>query len=301
MSSPSRHATPSEQANKPTSPNHLHHRERVAPVKPIVRRTSSSASEMDAAASGNHASTSRSAADDDEGGKRHSIPAVKALPYRPREARRNLVAFWMLGLLNNSSYVVMLASAKHIEAGGVGLVYLAAVLPGLLLKLSAAFWFHRAPYAVRALMVAFAMLGAFTLVAEASKRGSLTVGTVLCCRHGLQHSTATGAHSQHTLEDSKVSPRRARLTPTRRGGGLLLLVEASRGSCWGWRCARCKADWASPPSWRSAAATPTLAPASPPGPAGRDSPASSGTLWAMIVERRTGRRAAVGRQRLGRL
>ena len=189
MPSPSTRETSTSEQDTPASPpnTHLHQRERVSPGKPIARRTSSSANDMDAAAaaSHNHASTSSSSAldDDDEGGKRHHhpIPPVRALPYRPREARRNLVAFWLLGLLNNSSYVVMLASAKHIEAGGVGLVYLAAVLPGLVLKLSAAFWFHRTPYAVRAVMVAVCMLAAYSLVAEASKRSSLSV-RALCCR-----------------------------------------------------------------------------------------------------------------------
>lgn len=73
------------------------------------------------------------------------------------------------------SYVIMLASAKHVASGGVGLVYLAAVLPGLLLKLSATFWFHRAPYALRAVAAAVIMAAAFTLVAEASRARSLTV------------------------------------------------------------------------------------------------------------------------------
>lgn len=56
------------------------------------------------------------------------------------ERRRNLAAFWLLGLLNNISYVILLAGAAEISAGGVGLVFLADIAPTFLVKLTAPYW-----------------------------------------------------------------------------------------------------------------------------------------------------------------
>ena len=58
--------------------------------------------------------------------------------------RRNLLAFWLLGLLNNAPYVVMIAGAKEIEPAAVGLVYFCAIAPVFVVKLSGPYW--RAPH-----------------------------------------------------------------------------------------------------------------------------------------------------------
>lgn len=57
-----------------------------------------------------------------------------------RERRRNLAAFWLLGLLNNLPYVILLAGATEISAGGVGLVFLADIAPTFVVKLTAPYW-----------------------------------------------------------------------------------------------------------------------------------------------------------------
>ena len=57
-----------------------------------------------------------------------------------RQSRRNLAAFWLLGLLNNYSYVFMNAAAQSISDGGVGLVYLANIAPTMLIKLTVLGW-----------------------------------------------------------------------------------------------------------------------------------------------------------------
>ncbi|CAM9788942.1 unnamed protein product [Pylaiella littoralis] len=62
---------------------------------------------------------------------------------------RNDSAFWLLGLINNSSYVIMMAVAKEIAPGAVGIVFLADVAPTLLIKVTAPYWFHLVPYSVR--------------------------------------------------------------------------------------------------------------------------------------------------------
>ena len=68
--------------------------------------------------------------DEDEEGERR----------RTRTATRNNLAFWLLGLINNSSYVIMMAVAKEIAPGAVGVVFLAGVAPSMLIKLSAPYW-----------------------------------------------------------------------------------------------------------------------------------------------------------------
>lgn len=55
-------------------------------------------------------------------------------------AVRNNLAFWFLGLLNNTSYVVMMAFAKDILPGAVGIVFLVNIFPTMLLKVSAPYW-----------------------------------------------------------------------------------------------------------------------------------------------------------------
>jgi hypothetical protein len=79
-------------------------------------------------------------------------------------ALRDGTAFWLLGLANNSGYVIMLACANEISNGGVGTVYLAAVLPALAIKLTAPYWFSRTPYSARAAAVALLALAAFLCV-----------------------------------------------------------------------------------------------------------------------------------------
>lgn len=57
-----------------------------------------------------------------------------------RASLRNTVAFWLLGLINNSGYVIMMAVAKDIAPGAVGVVFLADIAPTLLVQLSAPYW-----------------------------------------------------------------------------------------------------------------------------------------------------------------
>lgn len=57
-----------------------------------------------------------------------------------RKAVRNDAAFWLLGLINNSTYVIMMAVAKEIAPDAVGVVFLADVAPTMLVKVSAPYW-----------------------------------------------------------------------------------------------------------------------------------------------------------------
>lgn len=52
----------------------------------------------------------------------------------PSDLRRGIIGFFLLGLANNSPYTIALAAANELAEGAVGSVFLAAVLPSLLLK-----------------------------------------------------------------------------------------------------------------------------------------------------------------------
>ena len=82
-------------------------------------------------------------------------------------------AFWMLGLLNNASYVIMIACAKNISEGGTGLVFLANVVPSLGIKLSSPWWFDRVGYNTRMILATLCMVLSFFLIATASSSHSI--------------------------------------------------------------------------------------------------------------------------------
>jgi hypothetical protein len=58
-------------------------------------------------------------------------------------------AFWILGLLNDASYVIMIACAKNVSQGGTGLVFLANVVPSLGVKVSSPWWFDQVGHDAR--------------------------------------------------------------------------------------------------------------------------------------------------------
>lgn len=73
----------------------------------------------------------------------------------------DFIVWVLLGLLNNMPYVIMLASAKYISEGGTSIVYLTNTLPGLLVKLSAPYWFDTVSYQSRLRSAAMIMGVAF--------------------------------------------------------------------------------------------------------------------------------------------
>ncbi|XP_030884689.1 battenin-like [Leptonychotes weddellii] len=118
---------------------------------------------------------------------------------------RNMMGFWLLGLCNNFSYVVMLSAAhdilSHQRASGnqshvdpdppptphnsssrfdcnsvsTAAVLLADILPTLVIKLLAPLGLHLLPYSPRVLVSGVCAAGSFILVAF-----SHSVGTSLC-------------------------------------------------------------------------------------------------------------------------
>ena len=80
------------------------------------------------------------------------------------QRHRTTISFWLLGLLNNTAYVVMNAGAKEITPCLVGLVYVANVVPSLLVKLTLPFWQHRVGYFTRLAVATTLMFVSFFVV-----------------------------------------------------------------------------------------------------------------------------------------
>jgi hypothetical protein len=71
---------------------------------------------------------------------------------------RNLVAFAILGLLNNIVFSISNASAGTVLPGAVGLVYIINTAPGLLIKLVAPLWITYGSYNVKIALVGLSLL-----------------------------------------------------------------------------------------------------------------------------------------------
>jgi battenin len=91
-----------------------------------------------------------------------------------------VLAFGVSGWLNNCAYVIMLATAKYMSEGGVAAVYIANILPGLAVQVSAPYWFDTVSYQTRIRWAAIAMGLAFVMTAYFSHRsGVLPTNVVL--------------------------------------------------------------------------------------------------------------------------
>ena len=96
-------------------------------------------------------------------------PSTPAVNDRKRNAsrycKRDFVAFFIIGIINNSTYVIMNAGAKEIAPSAVGFVYVCNVLPSFLTKLTGPYWFHMVTYKKRFQVAAICMIVAFCFVA----------------------------------------------------------------------------------------------------------------------------------------
>ncbi|XP_002943037.3 battenin isoform X2 [Xenopus tropicalis] len=114
--------------------------------------------------------------------------------------RRNLAAFWLLGLCNNFAYVVMLSAAHDIlrtqsnETATVTVsnsssqydcnqistaaVLLADILPTLLIKFTAPFYIHLVPYNYRVSLCILTAAGSFLIVSYSTQIAVSLLGVV---------------------------------------------------------------------------------------------------------------------------
>eukprot|EP00472_Partenskyella_glossopodia_P004347 CAMPEP_0197539234 /NCGR_PEP_ID=MMETSP1318-20131121/62079_1 /TAXON_ID=552666 /ORGANISM="Partenskyella glossopodia, Strain RCC365" /LENGTH=466 /DNA_ID=CAMNT_0043097899 /DNA_START=12 /DNA_END=1412 /DNA_ORIENTATION=- len=93
--------------------------------------------------------------------------------------RRDIITFFLLGLINNSSFVIFAASAKEISSSSVGIVYLCASLPSLMVRVSAPYWFDKVPYRIRIYVATVLMAMSFTGVAMAPYQWLQLLGVCL--------------------------------------------------------------------------------------------------------------------------
>ncbi|XP_063652992.1 battenin isoform X10 [Pan troglodytes] len=142
---------------------------------------------------------------DSEGEETVPEPRLPLLDHHQGAHWKNAVGFWLLGLCNNFSYVVMLSAAhdilshkrtsgnqSHVDPGptpmphnsssrfdcnsvSTAAVLLADILPTLVIKLLAPLGLHLLPYSPRVLISGICAAGSFILVAF-----SHSVGTSLC-------------------------------------------------------------------------------------------------------------------------
>jgi battenin len=81
-------------------------------------------------------------------------------------------SFCILGVLNNVSHNLVIACAKSISEGGTGFVFLANVIPALVLKITAPYWFDHVSYNTRISVAALLMAVSFALIAIGSQTSS---------------------------------------------------------------------------------------------------------------------------------
>lgn len=86
---------------------------------------------------------------------------------------KDSVAFFLAGLLNNASYVIMIAGAKDISPSMVGLVYAVAMVPSFLIKITGPYWYHFLSYRTRIYIASVLMAGCFTAVGIGAISGNL--------------------------------------------------------------------------------------------------------------------------------
>ena len=96
---------------------------------------------------------------------------------------REFLAFWLLGVFNNGTYVILNAGAKSIAPEDVGTVYICNVIPAFIAQLTGPYWFHLVPYKHRWKLVALCMSFGFLLVAYGQVVDNLImqfIGIAIC-------------------------------------------------------------------------------------------------------------------------
>ncbi|RKF77746.1 Protein BTN1 [Golovinomyces cichoracearum] len=85
---------------------------------------------------------------------------------------RILVAFWIFGLINNVSYVIILSAAVDLVGPSTpkGLVLLVDVFPSFLVKLIAPYFIHKVPYSTRILIMFFLSASGMYIIALAAQK-----------------------------------------------------------------------------------------------------------------------------------
>ncbi|KAL7813577.1 Batten's disease protein Cln3 [Trichoderma aethiopicum] len=92
---------------------------------------------------------------------------------------RVIVAFWLLGLINNVLYVIILSAAQDLVGSlPKGVVLLADVVPSFFTKLIAPYFIHRIPYPIRVLIFIALSAGGMLMIALTPPSRSVPVKMV---------------------------------------------------------------------------------------------------------------------------
>lgn len=78
---------------------------------------------------------------------------------------RNLIAFFIAGLLNNFGYVLLLTAAEDLLHGYAGIILLCCIIPSLIVKATAPLYFHFIPYNIRVVALVVLSCASFQTVA----------------------------------------------------------------------------------------------------------------------------------------
>ncbi len=123
--------------------------------------------------------------------------AAEARPLRSA-SRRALAALWLLGLFNNSLFVVLNAGATSISSGSVGLVYLFNTLPTLLVQGAGPYAFHLVSHAARVRLCCLLFTASICTVASSRSMWLQLVGVGLgSLAQGLGESSMLGLCSHY--------------------------------------------------------------------------------------------------------
>ena len=103
---------------------------------------------------------------------RSSDVHVEKTPLKP-SSNFAMMGFFLAGLFNNSSYVIMIAGAKEISPSMVGIVYVCNVVPSITVKFTGPYWYHLVSYRNRMIIATVLMALSFILVAVGESAGAL--------------------------------------------------------------------------------------------------------------------------------
>lgn len=118
---------------------------------------------------------------------------------------RNVVAFGLLGILNNTAYVIMNAGASEIASGGVALVYICNEGPSLLVKFSLPYWGHLIGYRSRIVLAGLCMVQSNVLVAFGSSLRVQLFGVCFSAvRCGLGEASILGLSAKYNPHTSAM-------------------------------------------------------------------------------------------------
>lgn len=140
-----------------------------------------------------------------EKGDGHSVESVCRVLVLSARDWRNFAAFWLLGCLNNTAYVIMNAGANDISSGGIALVYICNVGPSLVITLTLPYWAHLMSYRTRVIVAMFCMVLSFALVAFGTSLGMQLLGVGFSAvQSGLGEASMLGLTAKYNPHTSAM-------------------------------------------------------------------------------------------------